>query len=116
LHTRITSFLRVGQYGKDNQFINLERAHEDAHFTYVARPYPERVTIFKPKRSFTLAADPLLGWGDVIAPERLEIIDLPADPGGIFIEPYVQALAEKLMERIDSAAASREESPVAIHK
>ncbi len=113
--TRITSFLRVGQYGKDNQYVNLERLNEDAHFAYVARQYPNDVTIFKPRRSFTFAADPQLGWGDVISPNRLEIVDLPADPGGIFIEPYVQTLAEKLMERIDGAVVSHEESIVSIH-
>jgi hypothetical protein len=35
----------------------------------------------------------------------LEIIELPSDPGGIFLEPYVQTLTEKLKEQIDQAAA-----------
>jgi hypothetical protein len=31
---------------------------------------------------------------------------LPSNSGGIFLEPYVQTLAEKLKEQIDHAAAN----------
>jgi hypothetical protein len=31
---------------------------------------------------------------------------LPVDPGGIFVEPYVQTLAQKLKTQIDQAVAS----------
>ncbi|HEV2246782.1 MAG TPA: hypothetical protein VGW37_09015 [Terriglobia bacterium] len=46
-------------------------------------------------------------WGGIAA-GGLEIIELPSDPGGIFIEPYMQTLAERLREHIDQAV-----SPVA---
>jgi hypothetical protein len=42
------------------------------------------------------------GWGGIAA-GGLEIIELPSDPGGIFLEPYVQTLAERLRERINRA-------------
>jgi hypothetical protein len=41
----------------------------------------------------------------------LEIIELPADPGGIFVEPYVQTLAQKLKEQIDQAVSRGAEVP-----
>jgi hypothetical protein len=37
------------------------------------------------------------------------IIELPSDPGGIFLEPYVQTLAERLREQINQAIPSRVE-------
>jgi hypothetical protein len=41
----------------------------------------------------------------------LEIIELSSDPGGIFLEPYVQTLAEKLKEQIDRTTSIRAEAP-----
>ena len=62
------------------------------------------MTICKPRRNYSFLRDPFNGWGGTAA-GGLEIIELPSDPGGIFIEPYVQTLAEKLKEQIDQAAA-----------
>jgi hypothetical protein len=62
------------------------------------------MTICKPRRNYSFLRDPLNGWeGNVTG--GIEIIELPSDPGGIFVEPYVQTLAEKLKEQIDRASS-----------
>ena len=89
---------------------SLELINEDLHFAYIAKPYPEKMTIFKPRRNYSFVRDPQMGWGQ-IGVGGIEIIELPADPGGIFIEPYVQTLAQKLKEQIDQAASNGAEIP-----
>jgi hypothetical protein len=63
------------------------------------------MTICKPRRNYAFLRDPFNGWGGIAA-GGLEVIELPSDPGGIFIEPYVQTLAEKLKEQIDQAVSA----------
>ena len=87
--------------------IALEMLNEEAHFAYVAASYPERVTIFKPQRNYAFVTDEKMGWGEFV-PE-LEMVELPVDPGGIFVEPYVKVLADGLRERIDAAAQPKEQ-------
>ena len=47
-------------------------------------------------------ANPSMGWME-FAKGGLKIIELPVYPGGMFVEPYVQTLAEKLRVCIDDA-------------
>ena len=80
----------------------LERINERAHFAYVPAIYPGALTIFKPRRNYAFLRDPLNGWGEVAA-GGLEFIELPVDPGGIFVDPYVRTLADKLRACIDAS-------------
>jgi thioesterase domain-containing protein/acyl carrier protein len=84
----------------------LENINEDATFAYVPRPYTEEITIFKPQRHYTHLRDPQMGWGGAVS-GKLSVIDLPVNPGGIFIDPYVQTLAEKLRRLLDEAHAEQ---------
>lgn len=93
---------RSGAGGAPSPDSFLENLNEDATFAYVPKPYPEEITIFKPIRHYTHLRDPQMGWGEV-ASGGLNIIELPVNPGGIFIDPYVQTLAEKLRELLDEA-------------
>ncbi len=83
---------------------HIEGINDRAYFSYVPDVYPNKVTLFRPHKNYSYLSDPLHGWGDVSA-GGIELIDLPVDPGGIFVEPYVQNLADGLRERIDKAAA-----------
>ena len=49
--------------------------------------------------------------GEESPPAAWRSSSCPSDPGGIFIEPYVQTLAEKLKEQIDQAVSIRAEVP-----
>ncbi len=62
------------------------------------------MTLCKPRRNYSFLRDPNNGWGEFTA-GGLEIIELPSDPGGIFVDPYVQTLANRLREQIDRAVA-----------
>jgi amino acid adenylation domain-containing protein len=110
LHVRISNLFGISHQptGGVAHDLLLERLNEDAHFAYVAATYPGKVTIFKPQRNYSFARDEKMGWGD-FAPD-LELRELPVDPGGIFVEPYVQTLAHGLRSLIDEAeAANRKE-------
>jgi pyochelin synthetase len=104
LHVRIANLLHISHQptGGVAHDLHLERLNEEAHFAYVADPYPGRVTIFKPQRNYAFARDEKMGWGESIA--DLDLAELPVDPGGIFVEPYVRTLADGLRTRIDEAA------------
>ena len=90
-------------FGPREEFI--EDINDRAFFAYVPRVYPGKMTICRPQRNYAFLRDPFHGWRDVAA-GGLEVIELPVDPGGIFVEPYVQTLAQKLKEQIDQAASN----------
>lgn len=88
----------------------IEDINDRAFLGYVPGVYPGKMIICKPRRNYSFLRDPFNGWGgNVIG--GLEIIELPSDPGGIFVEPYVQTLAEKLKEQIDRADSVRSKIP-----
>jgi amino acid adenylation domain-containing protein len=92
--------------GTQEEFI--EDINDQAFLAYVPTFYPGKMIMCKPRRNYSFLRDPSNGWGGIVA-GGLEIIDLPSDPGGIFLEPYVQTLATKLREQIDLAAANASE-------
>src|ERR1700730_17820803 len=86
----------------------IEDINDRAFLAYMPDVYPGKMTICKPRRNYAFLRDPYNGWGH-IALGGLEVIELPSNPGGIFLNPYVQTLAEKLKEQIDHAAAKSAE-------
>ena len=82
----------------------IEDINDRAFLAYKPAVYPGKMTICKPRRNYAFLRDPFNGWGGIAA-GGLDIIELPADPGGIFLEPYVQTLAQKLKEQIDQAVS-----------
>lgn len=89
----------------------IEDINDRAFLAYKPSVYPGKMTICKPKRNYSFLRDPLNGWGKIAA-GGLEVVELPSDPGGIFLEPYVQTLAEKLREQIDRAVSNATVSSV----
>jgi thioesterase domain-containing protein len=94
--------------GTQEEFI--EDINDRAFLAYKPAVYPGKMTICKPRRNYAFLRDPFNGWGGIAA-GGLEIIELPSDPGGIFIEPYVQTLARKLKQQIDQAVPSEARIP-----
>jgi pyochelin synthetase len=101
---RVRTALGIGPYGQNGADVELERLNEDAHFAYIATPYDGNTIVFKAKKNYSYLHDPMLGWKDVLT-GPLDFIELPSNPGGLFMEPYVQVLAGKLKEKIEEAAA-----------
>jgi len=73
----------------------LEDVNEQAGYAYTPKRYRGKVTLFKPHRNYNFLSDLQMGWSDV-ATGGLEIVELPVDPGGMFLDPFVQILAWKL--------------------
>ena len=82
--------------------ITLENQEAGRH--YQPQVYPGQLTLFRSMAfdSVTHYRDPELGWGS-LATGGVEIHDVPGDHLGIFKEPSVQVLAEKLKASIDKA-------------
>jgi len=102
--------------GTQEEFI--EDINDRAFLAYTPGIYPGKMTICKPRRNYSFLRDPFNGWREIAA-GGLEMIELPSDPGGIFLEPYVQTLAEKLKEHIDqavSAGAEKSDLPEVVLK
>jgi len=112
LHIRVNHLLGLNPHrdvsGLQQEFI--EDINDRAFFAYVPGVYPGKMTLCKPQRNYAFLRDPFHGWREVAA-GGLEVIELPVDPGGIFVEPYVQTLAQKLKTQIDQAVASGAEIP-----
>ncbi len=93
---------------KANTGIKLEEVNDRAGHSYRPNPYPGRIALFQPHTNYHFMDKPCMGWTGLAA-GGLEVIDLPVYPGGMFVEPYVQTLADKLRACIDAA----ERAPVA---
>ena len=69
---------------------NLQAAKD-----YIGKVYPGKITLFRSQiQSVERAQYSDLGWGDLVG-ASLEIHHIPGDHG-VFREPYIQGLAEKL--------------------
>ena len=65
-------------------------------YRYQPAPYAGRTLLFRhTDGAMSNAEDPLLGWGGLCVGE-FEVCDVPGDHRGIFAEPNVQVMAEKL--------------------
>jgi aspartate racemase len=97
-------YLSIGQPLPDNlQDFTFQQENQEAANNYVPQAYPGRVTLFQAISEIagvTSYRDPLLGWGE-LAVGGLEIHEVPSTHLGIFQEPHVQVLAEKLKACID---------------
>jgi len=80
----------------------LERINDRAFLAHVPGTYPGKVTLCKPRRKYSFLRDPFNGWA-AIAAGGLEVVDLPSEPSGIFVKPFVEALAVRLRERLEPA-------------
>lgn len=114
-HIRINHLFKLNPHrdvsGPREEFI--EDINDRAFLAYAPHAFPGAMTLCKPRRNYAFLRDPLNGWGEV-AEGGVEVVELPVDPGGIFVEPYVQTLAQKLKERIDRAVSQGAELPVAV--
>jgi thioesterase domain-containing protein/acyl carrier protein len=90
----------------------LEDVNAQASFSYRPKPYSGKLTLFKPRENYTPSSDPSREWSK-FALGGLEIITLPVHPGGMFVEPYVIALADKLRGCID--AGQKSEQPFSVY-
>jgi amino acid adenylation domain-containing protein len=74
----------------------VQEANSQAIRSYVAQPYPGRITLFRARRQPPrYPRDPYLGWGE-LAGGGIEIHEVPGYHISLIGEPHVRILAEKL--------------------
>ncbi|MEY4566178.1 MAG: hypothetical protein RLY14_1148, partial [Planctomycetota bacterium] len=77
----------------------VQTINDNAAEVYNPKPYPGRVTIFKPRINYKCYPDPKMGWGD-LALDGLDIVEFPFNPHAMLVEPYVEQLADALIQRL----------------
>ncbi len=97
---RIKARLIMSKYR--SPFVDLRNVNNYSARHYIPKSYPGKVTLFQPKRNYSIYKDPKLGWEE-LATGGLEIHKIPTYPGGMLVEPFVQSLAEKLGACIEKA-------------
>ena len=83
--------------------------NDRAVWSYIPRPYPGKVTDFRPAKQYRIFNKPEAKW-DRLAKRGQEIIVLPVYPAGMLLEPFVEHLAEALRKSIDTAIGECETS------
>jgi thioesterase domain-containing protein len=70
---------------------------------YIPQLYPGRITLLRAEGERLLTShDPEMGWGKLAA-GGVEVEVVPGSHLGIFREPYIRFLAEKVREHIEKA-------------
>jgi len=77
----------------------VQAINDHAADHYLPRPFPGRLTLFKPHVNYKFYPDPNMGWGD-LALGGLDIVELPVNPHAMLVEPYVRGLAAELKARL----------------
>lgn len=82
---------------------SVQSMNDAACDRYEPKPYPGKLTLFKPKVNYDYYPDPKMGWGHLVS-GGIETVELPVNPHAMLVEPYVQLLANELKKRIDHPA------------
>jgi thioesterase domain-containing protein/acyl carrier protein len=95
--------------GLSRTLARVERSALKAGKTYVPKPYPAKLTLFRASRQPSwFHPDPQLGWGRLAA-GGLEIHEVPGHHGALAHEPRVALLAVELEECLARARAPESE-------
>jgi thioesterase domain-containing protein len=72
-------------------------ANYQAARTYVPKPYPGRVTLFRCQDTTPGVYERDLGWGE-LALGGVDVYDVPGDHNSLITEPHVRVVADRLRE------------------
>jgi phthiocerol/phenolphthiocerol synthesis type-I polyketide synthase E len=81
------------------------QTNDRACWNYVPKPYPGKITDFRPVKQYRVFSKPGLKW-DQLAQDGQEVIVLPVYPAGMLVEPFVEHLAVALRKCMDAAIHS----------
>jgi amino acid adenylation domain-containing protein len=82
-------------FGERYPHIDMTKVNDQVHLDYTPKPYKGKITLFRPKKHYKGYDDYEFGWGTV-AEGGVEVRELPVNPRGSLVEPFVQKLAEEL--------------------
>jgi aspartate racemase len=90
-------------------FREMSRALLHAGWSYRARPYPGRITLFRVAvKASGRTPDPFVGWAS-IARDGLEVHEVSGGHNTMMREPYVETLAVRLLACLEQVRAGRSE-------
>jgi len=78
------------------------QTNDRACWTYLPKPYPGKITDFRPVKQYRVFNKPGLKW-DQLAQGGQEVVVLPVYPAGMLVEPFVEHLAVALRKCMDAA-------------
>ena len=78
------------------------QTNDRACWSYVPKPYPGKITDFRPAKQYRIFSQVGLKW-DQLAQEGQEVIVLPVYPAGMLVEPFVEHLGVALRIAMDAA-------------
>ena len=81
--------------------VNVSRLNDAAHAAYAPRPYPGTITLFRPRCHYAGYDERDFGWGGV-ALGGVDVYELPVNPRGSLVRPFVDRLAEALTTCLQS--------------
>jgi thioesterase domain-containing protein len=111
-------FRLMGVGGRNLRFVtrsleaSVTAVNDAAGGKYAPRPYPGRLTLFKPRANYDIYPDPKFGWGD-LALGGIDIVELPVNPHAMLVEPYVQVLGDEIKKRLENTESGDDSSLVA---
>jgi hypothetical protein len=79
----------------------VQAMNDHAADIYLPKPYPGRLTLFKPEANYKFYPDPNMGWSDLVQ-GGLEIVEFPFKPHAMLMEPYVRLLGKSLNRSMDA--------------
>jgi len=85
--------------------VSVQAVNDYAADHYLPKPYPGRLTLFKPQINYKFYSDRKMGWGDM-AVRGLDIVELPMYPHAMLVEPFVSLLAKELRARMGAVAGA----------
>jgi hypothetical protein len=83
--------------------LKVQTINDNAAETYLPKPYPGKLTLFKPRINYKFYPDPKMGWGD-LALGGLDIVEFPFNPHAMLVEPYVQQLVDALIASMNASS------------
>ena len=83
--------------------LTVQKINDFAAETYIPKPYPGTLTVFKPRINYKFYPDPKMGWGELAS---LDIVEFPFNPHAMLVEPYVEQLAAALIQSMNAATPS----------
>jgi thioesterase domain-containing protein len=89
------------------------QVNDRAHVMYIPKPYPGRLTDFRPKKQYRMLNRPGLKW-EQLALGGQDIVVLPVYPAGMLVEPFVKSLAAALKGAMDAAIRRCDSSQASI--
>ena len=106
---RLISILRENKYSKSNSLTRqseIWKLNDMACFKYQANYYDGRLTIFLPKKKYSVHSVPEAMWNNNHAKEN-DLVVLPFYPAGMLVEPFVRELAENINNKIRMSLPER---------